>query len=72
MRNAAAKNLVGSGKPTGTVFQALRYLGKDGIDADIVARLAKTIDADTRSAPIKDVLQVPGWMRPVVQQIAAA
>ena len=72
MRNAAARNLVGAGKPTGAVFQALRYLGKDGVDASVVARLSKTIDADTRRALVKDALQAPGWMRPVVQQIAAA
>lgn len=72
MRNAAAKNLVGAGKPTGAVFQALRYLGKDGVDASVVARLSKTIDADTRRALVKDALQAPGWMRPVVLQIAAA
>jgi predicted transcriptional regulator of viral defense system len=72
MRNAAARNLVGAGKPTGAVFQALRYLSKDGVDADIVARLARTIDADTRRALVKYALQAPGWMRPVVQQIAAA
>lgn len=72
MRNAAAKNLVGAGKPTGAVFQALRYLGKDGVDASVVARLSRTIDADTRRALVKDALQAPGWMRPVVLQIAAA
>ena len=72
MRNAAAKNLVGAGKPTGAVFQALRYLGKDGVDASVVARLSRTIDADTRRALVKDALQAPGRMRPVVQQIAAA
>ncbi len=72
MRNAAARNLVGDGKPTGAVFQALRYLGKDGVDASVVARLSRTIDADTRRALVKYALQAPGWMRPVVQQIAAA
>ena len=72
MRNAAARNLVGAGKPTGAVFQALRYHGKDGVDASVVARLSRTIDADTRRALVKYALQAPGWMRPVVQQIAAA
>ena len=72
MRNAAARNLVGAGKPTGAVFQALRYLGKDGVDASVIARLSRTIDADTRRALVKDALQAPGWMRPVVLQIAAA
>ena len=72
IRNAAARNLVCAGKPTGAVFQALRYLGKDGVDASVVARLSRTIDADTRRALVKYALQAPGWMRPVVQQIAAA
>ena len=72
MRNAAAKNLVGAGKPTGVVFQALRYLGKDGVDASVVARLSRTIDANTRRALVKDALKAPGWMRPVVKQITAA
>ena len=40
MRNAAAKNLVGAGTPAGTVFQALRHLGKDGVDDAIVSRIA--------------------------------
>jgi len=42
------------------------------VDASVIARLSKTIDTDTRRALVKDALQAPGWMRPVVQQIAAA
>jgi len=72
MRNAAAKNLAGAGKATGMVFQALRYLGKDGVDAAAISRLAKAINADTRRALVRDALQAPGWMRPVAEQIAAA
>lgn len=72
MRNAAAKNMVGAGKPTGTVFQALRYLGKDGVDASAISQLSRILDADTRRALVRDASRAPGWMRPVVQQIAAA
>lgn len=50
MRNAVAKNLVGAGRPTGIVFQALRYLGKNGVDSVAIARIARALDADTRAA----------------------
>ena len=72
MRNAAAKNLVGAGRPTGTVFQALRYLGKNGVDDDAIARIARALDADARAAVVRDALKAPGWMRPVACKIAAA
>lgn len=72
MRNAAAKNLVGAGGPSGTVLQALRYLGKDGVDDDAVARIARALDDDARAALIRDAVKAPGWMRPVAAKIAAA
>lgn len=72
MRNAAAKNLVGAGGPSGTVLQALRYLGKDGVDAAVVARIARALDDDARAALIRDAVKAPGWMRPVAAKIAAA
>jgi predicted transcriptional regulator of viral defense system len=70
MRKAAAKNLVGAGRPTGAVFQALRYLGKTRVDAIVIARLSRAIDADTRRALTRDASHAPGWMRAVVAQIA--
>lgn len=72
MRNAAAKNLVGAGGPTGTVFQALRYLGKDGANDDVVARIARALDDDARAALVRDAVKAPGWMRPLANKIAAA
>jgi hypothetical protein len=72
LRNAAPKNLAGAGRATGTVFQALRYLGKDGVDDKAIARIARALDADTRRALPRDALKAPGWMRPVADRIAAA
>ncbi|MBI1392409.1 MAG: hypothetical protein GC152_06670 [Alphaproteobacteria bacterium] len=72
MRNAATKNLIGAGKPTGAVFQALRYLGKDGVDDAAISRLANTLDAEARRALLRDAIRAPAWMRPIVERIAAA
>jgi predicted transcriptional regulator of viral defense system len=72
MRKAAAKNLAGAGKPTGLVFQALRYLGKDGVDDVAIGKLSRAIDANTRANLVRDSVQAPGWMQPIVSQIAQA
>lgn len=72
MRNAAPKNLVAAGKPAGLVFQALRYLGKDGVNPRAVHLLSKHLDGDDLKSLVKNSQYAAGWMRPVVQQIAKA
>lgn len=72
LRNAAPKNLAGAGRPTGAVFQALRYIGKDGVDDDVIARIARTLNPDMRHTLARDSVKAPGWMRPIADKIAAA
>ena len=72
MRNAASKNLVAAGKPAGLVFQALRYLGKDGINPDALRLLSSRLDDDDRKTLLKNSQHAAGWMRPIVQKIALA
>lgn len=72
LRNAAPKNLAGAGRPTGTVFQALRYLGKDSVDDDVITRIARTLNPDVRNTLARDSVKAPGWMRPIADKIAAA
>ena len=72
MRNAAPKNLVAAGKPAGLVFQALRYLGKDGVDDQAVRLLSQSLDAATRKSLVKDSQYAPDWVRPVAHQIMQA
>jgi len=72
MRNAAPKNLVAAGKPAGLLFQALRYVGKDGVDDMTIQLLSKHLAPATRKSLVKHSHYAPGWMHPVVQQIAMA
>lgn len=44
-RNALPKTLVGAGSKTGTVFQALRYTGKDGVNDQVIDKIARALDA---------------------------
>ena len=68
-RKASPKTLVGAGHKTGVVFQALRYVGKDRVDSQIVDRLARALNDNDRNLLAKQSRHVPAWMHPVVQQI---
>lgn len=70
-RKASPKTLVGAGSKTGTVFQALRYLGKDRMDDQVIGKIARTLNARDRAQLAKQSKHVPAWMHPVVQQIVA-
>jgi len=70
-RNASSKTLVGAGQKTGTVFQALRYVGKDRVDDQVIGKLARSLDDKDRALLSKQSKHVPAWMHPVVQQIVA-
>lgn len=70
-RKASPKTLVGAGSKTGTVFQALRYLGKDRMDDQVIGKIARTLSARDRAQLAKQSKHVPAWMHPVVQQIVA-
>ncbi|MCY4243315.1 MAG: DUF6088 family protein [Rhodobacter sp.] len=70
-RNASQKTLVGAGSKTGTVFQALRYVGKDRVDDQVIGKIARALDASDRAQLAMQSKHVPAWMHPVVQQIVA-
>ena len=70
-RNASSKTLVGAGQKTGAVFQALRYVGKDRIDDQVISKLAGALDRKDRVLLSRQSRHVPAWMHPIVQQIIA-
>ena len=70
-RNASRKTLTGAGQTSGAVFQALRYVGKDGVTDSVINKLARTLSDKDRDLLVKQSRDVPAWMQPVIQQITA-
>lgn len=68
-RNTSRKTLVGAGQKSGAVFQALRYVGKDGVTDSVISKLARTLSDKDRDLLVKQSRHVPAWMQPVIQQI---
>lgn len=70
-RNASSKTLVGAGQKTGAVFQALRYVGRDSVNDQVINKLAGALDDSDRALLSKQSRHVPAWMHSIVQQIVA-
>jgi len=70
-RRAAPRNLLGAGRTSGLVLQAIRHLGANGITPEIKRRLQVQLDGAAKKDLRKFALKVPAWMRPTVEEIAA-
>ena len=70
LRHTTPRNLVGAGKPSGVILQALRYLGRDAVDQVVVRRLSQTLSTSDKLSLKRDGVHAPDWARPVIDQIA--
>ena len=70
-RHSSPKTLIGAGQITGAVFQALRYVGKDRVDSQVIGKLARALGDENRKLLAKQSKHAPAWMHPVVQQIVS-
>ena len=72
LRHASKRNLVGLGRLSGTVFQALRYLGKDHVSDDTVVKLRNALSPQQKRDLKHHLAGAPDWTRRVLEQVAAA
>lgn len=72
LRHSRAPVLDDASDSANAVVQALAYLGKDGIDAAVIARFAQRIDDQDMKALLQARPQMSGWMGDVVLKIDAA
>ena len=72
LRHASPRTMATAGRPSGTVIQALRYIGPNGIDDGVIDTVKRSLSNDDRVALTKDVKNAPDWMRPVLSQIASS
>ena len=74
IRHAGARNRAGMGSPSGTVLQALRHLGRRGVDSHVTTHLRHTLPPDVKQDLKRKSDRdrwIVDWMRPVIDQITA-
>ena len=71
LRHVSKQNLPGLGRLSGTVLQALRYLGKDNVTDATIDKLRSLLSSQEKRMVQHDAVYASGWMREVAQRIAA-
>ena len=69
-KHAATRQMATAGRISGTVIQALRWLGRDHIDATTIATLRRRLSDDDKKQLLQDLRYAPAWVAAIVQQVA--
>lgn len=76
LQHTTPRNMATAGRKSGTFIQALRYLGQDQVDDQVLATLRRQIADDDRPAIRKDLRHAPAWiadlLRPLTEPKTAA
>lgn len=69
LKRARPSGLVGVESLSGTIIQAIKYLGKDNINFDIIQKIQKQMLEKDKIDLNNYKLDLPGWMQPIIDQI---
>lgn len=69
LKHVPPKELPVGNRTSATVFQALRHLGKDAVDATVVSRIRKALSSRSRSQLVRDARYTTDWIGDVVRQV---
>ena len=69
-RHTSPRTMAVSGRVAPVVFQALRDLGRNGVLESHIARLRRLLKQKDKQDLLKNLQYAPGWMKPVLFQIA--
>lgn len=69
LKHTSPKNMVTAGRISGTVFQALRWLGKNNVDDDVIAALSDRLTSKEKAQLFLDINYASIWIAQVVRTI---
>lgn len=71
LKKTTPRIMATAGKTSGLVIQALKYLGRDRVDHQVVSTLENRLDDADRRQLMKDINSAPSWIRDIIRNIAA-
>ncbi len=69
LRRASSRQMATAGRVSGTVIQALRWLGQRQVDAATVARLRRRLSPAHRRQLVKDLRYAPTWVAAIIRDL---
>jgi len=68
-RKAASRQMATAGRISGDVIQALRWIGRNHIDNDVIARLRRHLKPAQKIQLLKDLRFAPAWIADIMSRI---
>ena len=69
LQHTTPRNMATAGRKSGIVIQALRYLGQDQVNDQVLATLRRHITAADRPALQKDLVHAPAWIADLLRPL---
>ena len=69
-RKAASRQMATAGRISGDVIQALRWIGRNHIDEDVIARLRRHLKPGQKIQLLKDLRFAPTWIADIMSRVA--
>jgi len=69
LKRTTPKNMATAGRVSGLVIQALRYLGQDHADDNIIGMLKKRLSGDDKRQLMNDIRYAPVWIGTIFRQL---
>jgi len=72
LKRTTPRNMATAGKVSGLVIQALRHLGQQRVDTQVITHLNRVLDEQARSQLMKDIRCAPAWIADIIRDLAAS
>ena len=69
LKQTTPRNMATAGRISGLVIQALRHLGQQYVDDEIITRLDHRLDPDDKKRLLKDVRFPPAWIADIMRRL---
>jgi hypothetical protein len=70
LKQTSPRIMATAGTISGSIIQALRYLGKDHVTEETVKRLDRRLSPDDRTQLLKDLAYAPAWIALIMRKLA--
>jgi hypothetical protein len=70
LKQTTPRQMATAGRVSGTVIQALRWLGRQNVDSRVIATLRRNVSDVDKQQLLKDLRYAPGWVAEVMREVA--
>ena len=70
LKRTTPRNMATAGRSSGLVIQALRHLGRENVDEQIISQLDRRLDDNARKQLMNDIRYAPAWIAEIIRSLA--